>query len=146
MKKFVAHKITDLEAVAIEIITRSSFPTIILVEGDLGAGKTALAKKIGEQLGLSANQIKSPTFSMLNSYKISGNLTFHHLDLYRQKQLDEILLQTLAEIIEDRHALVYIEWPQLLTEWLQQFPLLQKFKLVIEMKSKNERHLTLTEI
>jgi tRNA threonylcarbamoyladenosine biosynthesis protein TsaE len=55
--------------------------TVILLEGDLGSGKTTLVQGIGEGLGIS-NAIVSPTFTLISEYS-DGRIPLYHLDLYR---------------------------------------------------------------
>ena len=60
--------------------------TVILLQGDLGAGKTTLVQAIGEGLGIS-DPIVSPTFTLINEYT-DGILPLYHLDLYRLEPQD----------------------------------------------------------
>src|SRR5919199_6139267 len=55
--------------------------SVILLEGDLGSGKTTLVQGLGEGLGIT-NPIVSPTFTLINEYT-EGRLPLYHLDLYR---------------------------------------------------------------
>jgi len=55
--------------------------TVVALTGELGAGKTTLAKAIAEGLGV-AEPVTSPTFTLINEY-MSGRLPFYHFDLYR---------------------------------------------------------------
>lgn len=79
---------------------------IVVLVGDLGAGKTAFAQGLGEGLGVTAT-ITSPTFALVQSY--SGRLDMHHLDVYRLEQVNEALDLGLAEMLDD-DAVVVIEW------------------------------------
>jgi tRNA threonylcarbamoyladenosine biosynthesis protein TsaE len=55
---------------------------IVLLRGDLGAGKTTFVKEFVKFLGGNKNQVDSPTFSLLNTYLVYGK-NIHHFDLYR---------------------------------------------------------------
>lgn len=79
---------------------------ILVLIGDLGAGKTAFAQGLGAGLGV-ADTITSPTFALVQSY--SGRLDLHHLDVYRLTQINEALDLGLAELLDD-DAVVVIEW------------------------------------
>ena len=84
----------------------------ILLEGDLGTGKTTLVQGIGEGLGMN-EQIVSPTFTIINEYT-QGRLPLYHLDLYRL-EINEIValnLETYWEGIEVSPGIVAIEWAQ----------------------------------
>jgi len=79
---------------------------LILMAGDLGAGKTAFTQGFGFGLGVTA-PITSPTFTIAQVY--SGRLTLHHLDVYRLDQLNEVLDIGIAELL-DEGGVTLIEW------------------------------------
>lgn len=80
---------------------------VILLAGDLGAGKTAFAQGFGAALGIDES-ITSPTFTLVNQYT-SGRLELFHLDVYRLDQVDEALDLGLAEML-DEGGVTLIEW------------------------------------
>ena len=80
---------------------------IILIAGEMGAGKTAFAQGFGRALGVT-EPITSPTFTLVHSYE-AGGVTLHHADLYRLDQLAEVADLGLAELAE-YHAIVLVEW------------------------------------
>jgi tRNA threonylcarbamoyladenosine biosynthesis protein TsaE len=84
--------------------------TVILLEGDLGAGKTTLVQGIGEGLGLD-EAIVSPTFTLIVEY-LDGRLPLYHLDLYRlePKDIPSLNLESYWEGIEVEPGIVAIEW------------------------------------
>jgi tRNA threonylcarbamoyladenosine biosynthesis protein TsaE len=86
---------------------------IILLNGDLGAGKTTLTQFIGKYLGVKRN-INSPTFNIIKSYK-GKELKLHHMDCYRLEDSDEDL--GFNEYFED-DAVTIIEWSQFIQEFL----------------------------
>lgn len=79
---------------------------LLLLAGELGAGKTAFTQGLGRGLGVT-DRITSPTFTIAAEY--AGRLTLHHLDVYRLDQLAEAVDLGLAEILDDE-AVVVIEW------------------------------------
>ena len=79
---------------------------LVLLSGEMGAGKTALTQGLGRGLGVT-DRITSPTFTIAHQY--AGRLTVHHLDVYRLEHLNEALDVGLGEIL-DEGALVVIEW------------------------------------
>ena len=79
---------------------------LILLCGDLGAGKTAFAKGFGSALGVT-EPITSPTFTLVREYE--GRLKLYHLDVYRLEQLEETLDLGLSELLDDE-AVTLIEW------------------------------------
>ncbi|WP_017318131.1 bifunctional alanine racemase/tRNA (adenosine(37)-N6)-threonylcarbamoyltransferase complex ATPase subunit type 1 TsaE [Mastigocladopsis repens] len=86
--------------------------SVILLEGDLGAGKTTLVQGIGEGLGITES-IVSPTFTLVNEYT-QGRLPLYHLDLYRldSKEVAALNLETYWEGIEVTPGIVAIEWAE----------------------------------
>lgn len=79
---------------------------VILLEGDLSAGKTTFTKGIGKGLQV-RSMINSPTFTILKVHH--GDKTLYHLDLYRLHEVGNDF--DLEEYIEDQEAITVIEWP-----------------------------------
>ncbi len=89
--------------------------SVILLEGDLGAGKTTLVQGIGEGLGIT-EPIVSPTFTLINEYT-TGRLPLYHLDLYRLEPQEVVALnlETYWEGFEVTPGIVAIEWADKMT-------------------------------
>lgn len=83
---------------------------LVVLAGDLGAGKTAFTQGFGRALGV-AEPITSPTFTLAREYE--GRLRLHHLDVYRFEQLDEVLDVALPELLDDGGVTV-VEWGDVL--------------------------------
>jgi tRNA threonylcarbamoyladenosine biosynthesis protein TsaE len=93
-------------------------PLIVLLRGDLGAGKTTLVKGIAEGFGaVTADQVTSPTFTLIHEYR-SPRAVLYHIDLYRIDTDRE--LETLG--LDDLLAPDSI----LLIEWGEKFPRIQR--------------------
>lgn len=88
---------------------------MILLEGDLGAGKTTLVQGIGEGLGIT-DSIVSPTFTLINEY-LEGRLPLYHLDLYRlePEEVTALNLESYWEGVEFELGIVAIEWAERLS-------------------------------
>ena len=84
--------------------------TIFLFEGDMGSGKTTLIKQIVKDIGISEN-VKSPTFSLVNEY-IENDLIIFHFDLYRINKENELDSIGFYEYLNSG-KLCFIEWPDI---------------------------------
>ncbi len=80
---------------------------LVLLTGEMGAGKTAFAQGLGTGLGVEG-RITSPTFTIAQTYD-GGRIEMHHLDVYRLDHLHEALDVGLAEMLDDG-SVVVIEW------------------------------------
>ena len=82
-------------------------PALVLLTGNLGAGKTTLTKGIAEGLGVTTrDEVSSPTFTLVHEY--GGGL--FHVDLYRLEHPREVFTLGLEELLDQEDALVLIEW------------------------------------
>lgn len=109
-------KIKDLDGMAVFATTLAKYLSagdLVLLNGDLGAGKTTLSQFIGKALGVKRN-INSPTFNIIKSYQ-GSNLRLHHMDCYRLEDSEEDL--GFDEYFEDE-AVILIEWSQFISEFL----------------------------
>ena len=105
---------------------------IILLSGSLGAGKTVLAKGIAQGLGISKNEVISPSFVLLRVHK--GKHLLHHFDLYRLKAPQDILNLGYEEYFYSE-GITIIEWPERL-----KFLLPKEFlKIKLCVKGKQQR-------
>jgi tRNA threonylcarbamoyladenosine biosynthesis protein TsaE len=84
---------------------------VVYLVGDLGSGKTCLARGVAKGLGAAARQVASPTFALLHEYADeSGGIVLRHLDLYRLEDSPrELQVLSLPESVEG--APVLVEWP-----------------------------------
>ena len=88
---------------------------VLLLSGDLGAGKTTFVRGLAEGLGIDPADVSSPTFTLLHEYR-GGRLTLYHADLYR---LDSSATDDLGlDEIGVRDGVLAIEWPDRLTHAL----------------------------
>ena len=79
---------------------------VVVLTGDLGAGKTVLAKGIAAGLGVN-EPVVSPTFTIVREYE--GDIPLQHLDVYRLDHLQEVIDLGLDELL-DGHAVTIVEW------------------------------------
>ena len=97
----------DTAAIAQVVASLVQPDDVIVLGGDLGAGKTAFTKALCAQLGVT-DPVTSPTFTLAQRYD-GGRLQVHHLDVYRIDQIDEVIDLALPELFESK-GLVVIEW------------------------------------
>ncbi|HUK91156.1 MAG TPA: tRNA (adenosine(37)-N6)-threonylcarbamoyltransferase complex ATPase subunit type 1 TsaE [Blastocatellia bacterium] len=107
---------------------------VILLSGDLGAGKTVFAKGIAAALEIDPADVTSPSFTLVNTYK--GKKTLHHADLYRLDVVRSVDLG-LDEMFDDRDAVTVVEWAERLN-WAPP----DAIRVTIEYVSESERKIT----
>ena len=102
-------------AVASELAGTLNAGDIILLTGNLGAGKTAFVRGLAAGLGIDPGEVSSPTFTIVHEYR-GGRLTLYHADLYRldRTATEEIGLEEMGV----RDGVLAIEWPDRLTHAL----------------------------
>jgi tRNA threonylcarbamoyladenosine biosynthesis protein TsaE len=98
---------SETAAVGREIAQTLRAGDVVLLYGDLGAGKTAFVKGLAEGLGVRREEVSSPTFTLVQEYR-GGRLTLFHVDLYRLDDPREIVDLGLDEIAAD--GVLAIEW------------------------------------
>lgn len=110
---------SEAETIALgrEIARHLPQRAVVLLIGNLGAGKTTLAKGIVSGLGAAPpEEVASPTFTLIHEY---GGGAVYHIDLYRLEELREVATLGLDELF-DKQAVVLIEWgerfPQILPQ------------------------------
>jgi tRNA threonylcarbamoyladenosine biosynthesis protein TsaE len=84
-------------------------PKLVVLRGDLGAGKTTLVQGIAAAVGAAAEDVASPTFTLVHEYK-GRKVRLIHLDLYRLETEKEVEGIGLWEMTEADDALVMVEW------------------------------------
>ena len=122
------------ERIARDLPSRS----VVLLIGNLGAGKTTLAKGIVEGLGAGdADDVSSPTFTLIHEY---GPKVFH-IDLYRLDRAEEVATLGLDEIF-DREAVVLVEWGE---RFLQLMPK-QRIEIRLTTETENARRIEIVQV
>jgi len=101
------HSESETAGVGRELAARLSPGSVVLLFGDLGAGKTALVRGLAEGLGVRPEEVSSPTFTLVQEYR-GGRVPLLHVDLYRLSDPREIDDLGLDELAED--AVLAIEW------------------------------------
>lgn len=129
--EFVAKNLDELGKVAENILKQFSEAKIFLLYGDLGSGKTNLVQRFCSMLGVE-EFVSSPTFSIVNAYLAKGG-TIYHIDLYRLKNLEEVIDIGIEEYLYSNHY-CFIEWPELIEDLVP-----EHHKISIEILSDSSR-------
>ena len=111
----LTHSEEETIAVARQMAETLSAGDVLLLSGQLGAGKTAFVRGLATGLGIDENEVSSPTFTIVHEYR-GGRLTLYHVDLYRldRAATDDLGLDELG--VAD--GVLAIEWPDRLTHAL----------------------------
>jgi tRNA threonylcarbamoyladenosine biosynthesis protein TsaE len=133
--KFDSDSEDDTRALAARLAATMSRGAVLLLSGDLGAGKTAFVRGLAAGLGLAAADVTSPTFTLVHEYR-GGRLPLVHVDLYRldAADLDEIGLD--ADLAAA--GVVAVEWPERLVR-----PLRGAIRIRIEDAGEDRRRITI---
>ena len=103
------HSEDETAAVGRDLAATLSAGSVLLLFGDLGAGKTAFVRGLAEGLGVHRDEVSSPTFTLVQEYR-GGRLPLFHADLYRLDDAREIEDLGLDEIAAD--GVLAIEWAE----------------------------------
>ena len=115
MISLLVQSIADTHGVAAAIAQLSRTSDIIVLAGEMGAGKTAFAQGFGAALGVD-EPITSPTFTLVHTYD-TGRVTLHHADLYRLDKMSEVSDLALHEMV-DEDGVMLVEWGDVASELL----------------------------
>lgn len=122
-----------------EIGARLKAPVLILLSGDLGAGKTTLTKGIAAGLGAAReDDVTSPTFTLVHKYE--GGTRVYHVDLYRIEDLHDLETLGLEDIFSEQ-AVIIVEWPDRL-KLRMDWPIV---RIQLEHVAEDVRRISITE-
>ena len=139
MKSQTFHTHSEEETVALGERIARELPSkgALLLIGNLGAGKTTLAKGIVKGLGAAApDEVSSPTFTIIHEY----GANVYHIDLYRLQRPQELATLGLEEIF-DRDAIVLVEWGE---RFLEAMPR-DRIEIRISSIEENDRIIAVTD-
>src|SRR5689334_25362538 len=137
MKIFHTHSAEETTDLGRQLAAELRPGSIVLLRGDLGAGKTTLVKGIAEGFkAAEADGVTSPTFTLIHEYR-GPEVTLYHIDLYRidtQRELDTLALDDLME----PNTILLIEWG----EKFQRFAKERDVEIAIEHRGAEDRVVT----
>lgn len=117
-----------------EVFPQRNSATVVLLSGDLGAGKTAFVKAVAKTLGVKRT-VTSPTFVIEKAYRLPKRKPFSkliHIDAYRLKSGKELRAIRWSDVEKDPGAIVFIEWPENVKDVLPRNAMKIKFRFVDE--------------
>lgn len=104
----------DTRKIALEFLNVLKAGDVVVLNGELGTGKTFFIKKIAESLGV--QNANSPTFAIVNEY--GSQPMIYHFDFYRINKVNELHDIGLEDYLTDSDAIIFIEWGELFPEVL----------------------------
>lgn len=146
LTKYTIEKVEDFESLTRGILNVGfSKPVILLLNGDLGSGKTTFIKYLGFKLGIK-EEINSPTFIIHNEYQNKEKgIELHHIDLYRLEESFEFQELHLGRYLNP-NTIIAIEWANKFEEQIEDMlaqKQVEKFKLNFSYESETIRIITL---
>jgi tRNA threonylcarbamoyladenosine biosynthesis protein TsaE len=138
--EFETHSDEETQALGRQLAEMLPERGVILLIGELGAGKTTLAKGIVEGRGVArAEDVSSPTFTLIHEY--GQPVRVYHIDLYRLNTLDEARRLGLEDLFE-QPALVLLEWGERFPELLPQ----QRIEIRLSHKGEENRLIVIHDL
>ena len=107
-REVISHSVKETLRIAEDFAATVNPGDVILLEGDLGAGKTHFVKGFVRGFGLSSDVVSSPTFTIINEY--NGTLPVYHFDFYRIENIQESLEIGTEEYLYGTGVCI-VEWP-----------------------------------
>jgi len=139
-REFTTKSPEETIALGRELASLLTPPKLMMLRGDLGAGKTTLVKGIAEGFNAASQEnVTSPTFTLIHEYR-GPSATLYHIDLYRvdtQRELETLGLDDLMS----EHSVLLIEWG----EKFERFQNERDVEIVLERVSENERRIKVNE-
>ena len=121
----------ETKLIAYEFAENFSSGMIVILNGDLGAGKTYFIKKLLEKFNI--NNANSPTFAIVNEY--NGDKKFYHFDFYRINNVRELIDIGTEDYFSDLESISLIEWGNMFPEILPE----NRIEINITILNINER-------
>ena len=126
--KVLVKSLEETKKLANDFASKLKGGEVVLLNGDLGAGKTTFTKFVFESLGVK-EIVNSPTFSILKSYQ--GKFKLHHFDTYRITT-EEAIEAGCDEIFEEKDSIIFVEWSENIA------PMLPEKTIKVNIKYINE--------
>lgn len=135
----VVHNLSELKDFWQELLPHLSERCILLMSGDVGAGKTTSVQFIADILGM--KNVQSPSFAIHLRYENKAGKSLDHVDLYRLKDDDDLESSGFWDLFSQKKTLVVIEWAQRLD--VDYLPLnWQRLEVKFEKIAEDQRKIT----
>src|SRR5919204_1751983 len=135
--QFFTNSTEETIALGRELAPQLTPPKLVVLRGDLGAGKTTLVKGIVEGLGTaSEDQVTSPTFTLIHEYR-SSRVNLFHIDLYRVDTLRELESLGIDDLFDSK-SLILVEWG----EKFERFRRERDVEIALEHAGESQRKIT----
>jgi tRNA threonylcarbamoyladenosine biosynthesis protein TsaE len=121
----IKYQLNQLKEISLKVTNNFNYK-IILISGEMGAGKTTLIKQILTGLNVIDN-VSSPTFSIINEYKTKSADLIYHMDLYRVNKIEELEEIGFFEYLESGNF-CFIEWGEIIENMIGED--YNKFKII----------------
>ena len=135
---FVSNSLEETNALAERLAQHITSPAVLLLIGEIGAGKSAFSRAFIRACGVTEQDIPSPTFTLVQTYA-SPEFEIWHSDLYRLTHTDEV--EELGLLAAFETAVCLVEWPEKLGEDTPQTALRLTFE---PSENETSRRITLT--
>lgn len=109
-EKIITSSYTETEEAGFRLAQTLQFGSVVLLFGNLGAGKTVFSRGFARGLGIT-EPVSSPTYTIVQEYDVPGGGRLYHLDLYRISGVESALAFGVDEFLDDSRAISLIEWP-----------------------------------
>ena len=133
--KYIVNSLEEAEKLAKDFAKELKIGQVVLLNGDLGAGKTTFTQFVFSNLGVK-DVVTSPTFAILKSYK-GDKCVLHHFDMYRIGE-EEAIESGFDEILGDRNSIIFIEWSENTASLLPKETICVNIKLLADDKREFE--------
>ena len=133
--KYIVNSLEETKKLAKNFAKELKIGQVVLLNGDLGAGKTTFTQFVFSALGVK-DVVNSPTFAILKSYK-GEKCSLHHFDTYRTNE-EEAIESGFDEILDDRDSIIFIEWSENIASLLPKNVIVVNIKLIAEDKREFE--------
>jgi len=136
--KAILNSETDTKKIATDFSKIVKKGDVICLYGDLGSGKTFFVKSVCENFEI--NEVNSPTFAIVNEY--FGKLKVYHFDFYRLKNSDELMDIGFYEYLNDKDAVLFIEWSEKFPEILPR----NRIEIYLKFIDESKREIKIIKI